>query len=202
MEIGKSKEIDLGSDFGAVALKVNGIRLEIGADGKSLNIVSNAPVSVTVAANSNTPQTSTAIAAAQEAYKIGDRLKEGELTTVIFDFDENKDPIRVPENIFIGKTEHYNQDRAVADANDKYGLRGQQALTRLNDRECAQLAKVWDKVAPPSQQGNAAPWFWGELFNFYLGGRMYRSGADVWNSSNSGHGLRPVPAALRGPVRN
>lgn len=137
--------------------------------------------------------------AALEAYSIGDRLKEGELTTVIFGFDKNKDPIRVPEGVFIGTTEFYNQDKAVAQANDRLGLKGQKTLSRLNDDECAQLAKVWDKVAPPALQGDAAPWFWGASA-INITWRVYCGSKTDWGYDVRCYS-RPVPAALRGPVR-
>lgn len=184
----KAKEITLGEDFGAVAITVNGKRIEVSAEGG----IEIKP------ANGNTM---TAIAAAQEAYKIGDRLKEGKLTTVIFGFDENKDPIRVPESVFVGNAEFYNQDKAVAEANERLGLKGQKALTRLNDQECAQLAKVWDKVAPPALQGSAAPWFWGASDFNYDGERVYRGGEADWGSDFR-YNSHPVPAALCGPVRS
>jgi hypothetical protein len=144
------------------------------------------------------------VTVAKKALEIGDRLKEGKLTTVILGFDENKDPIRVPEGVFIGKAKFEDQDKAIAEANDKLGLKGQKALTRLHNHECALLAKDWDKVASPAQQGSAAEWFWGRtLDERYNGGRVFRGGeADSYGIHfHSKYGSRPVPAALRGPVQ-
>lgn len=184
----KAKEITLGEDFGAVAITVNGKRIEVGADGG----IKIKP------ANGNTM---TAIAAPQETYKIGDRLKEGKLTTVIFGFDENNDPIRVPESIFVGNEGFNYQAYAVAKENDKLVLKGQKALTCLNDQECAQLAKVWNKVAPPALRGSAAPSFWGASTYDVGSGRVYRGGEAGWLSLHRPNS-RPVPAALRGPVQS
>lgn len=83
------------------------------------------------------------------------------MTTVIFGFDANNDPIRVLESVFVGKAEFHNQDDVIAQTNYKIGLKGQERLTRLNDHECAQLVKVWNKVASRDLQGGDAPWFWG-----------------------------------------
>lgn len=145
------------------------------------------------------------IAAAQEAYKIGDRLREGNLTTVIFGFDEKNNPIRVLEDIFVGNAKFDHQDKAVTKRNEELGLKGQKALTRLNDLECAQLAEVWDKVAPPALQGSAAPWFWGESFSTSLwGGCVFRAeedGVSIAIDESGAYGSSyKVPAALRGPI--
>jgi hypothetical protein len=141
--------------------------------------------------------------AAEEAYKIGDHLKEGKLKTVVIGFDDNKDPIRVLEEVFIGKADFENQDKAIAEANKRLGLTGAKALTRLNNQECEKLAKAFDKVAPPALQGSAAPWFWGD--GDYSAGRIYSAGDGEWRTVSDVLNMyhpRDVPAALRGPVQN
>jgi hypothetical protein len=204
----KAKEITLG-ELGPVAITVNGSR-EVSADG---SVAENGAM--------------TAIAAAQGAYKIGDKLKEGSLTTIVFSFDENKDPIRLPvgicEGVFIGYTEFYHQDAGIRITNEKLGLQGQRALTRLTDEECAQLAKVWDKVAPPAPQRKAAqgllartwqkltgpsanrkkapPLFWGAE-GFKIGGARLHRGGDTSTIIAHRYDRFAVPAALRGPVQS
>ncbi len=61
----KTKEINLGEDFGAVTITVNGKRIEIGANGEIAGI---GPV------NGNAM---TAISAAKTAYEVGELTKEG-----------------------------------------------------------------------------------------------------------------------------
>lgn len=200
----KAKEIDLGSDFGAVALKVNGIRLEISIDGKIINIVSNTPVVVTVAADINTPPTSTAIAAAQEALVIGQKMKDG---TVVIAVDLQKNlALFAPEGIFGGKSDFDHQDGVVKKVNEQ-SLAGHKDWRRITDQEASALAKDWPKVAPPALQGSAAPRFWGaSTFNFDFGdnyyyGRVYRGGeADCGGGDRNGSRL--VPVVRSGPARS
>jgi hypothetical protein len=73
----KAKEISLGAKFGTVALKVNGICVEVSADGKNVKIISDTPVNITHAANINTPKTDTAIGAALKVMEIGDVAADG-----------------------------------------------------------------------------------------------------------------------------
>jgi hypothetical protein len=42
------KVIDLGNSFGAVALKVNGLRIEVGAGGDTVKVVSDTDVTVSL----------------------------------------------------------------------------------------------------------------------------------------------------------
>jgi hypothetical protein len=192
----KAKEITLGEDFGAVAISVNGKRIEVSADG----VIDIKPV------NSNIM---TAIAASRGAYKIGDHLVEGKLTTVVFSFDENNHPIRVPTFVFIGKSNFSDQDVAIKKENERLGLHGDRMLTPLDGNECAQLAKVWDKVAlpvsghePPRFSANETPWFWGESESTDEDrARVFRGGVEA-ATFDSKRCLRPVPVALRGPIRS
>lgn len=145
-------------------------------------------------------KTDTAAGLAQKALGIGDRLKEGTLTTVVFGFDGNKDPIRVPEGVFIGEAIFCDQDKVVAKANVGLDLKGTKALTRLSDDECAQLTKVWAKVAPPELQTSTAPEFWGAS-DYCYSGRLYHGGEPYWSYLDQNYS-RPVPAAIRGPARS
>jgi len=193
----KAKEIDFGGDFGAAALKINGVCLEIGEDGKSINIASNTPVTVTVTANINTPQTSTAVGAAKEALEIGDRMKDGTIVIAV-DLKMNI-ALFVPEDIFGGNSTLYHQAVVVAKANAQ-NLHGKKDWRRITDEEANSLAKDWDKVAPPALQGHAAPWFWGAFSYFGSNsGRVYRGGeadCSYYHRNNS----RPVPVVRSGPA--
>jgi len=181
----KKKEINLGEDFGAVTVVVNGKRIEIGPDGTIGKIEP---------ANSNTMS---AIAAAKEALEIGDRMKDG---TVVIAVDlKNNTALFAPEGIFGGNSSFDDQDSVVKQSNAQ-GLHGQKDWRRITDKEASSLAKAWDKVAPPALQGSAAPWFWGaSALNASLG-RVYRGGGSDWNISSRYHS-RPVPVVRSGPAR-
>ena len=183
-----TKEITLGDDFGAVAITVNGRRIEIGADGG----VEIKP------ANGNTM---TAIAAAQKALEIGDRMKDG---TVVIAVDlENNIALFVPEGIFGGNARFEDQYDVVEKA-DAQKLHGHTDWRLITDNEASALAKAWGKVAPPALQGEAAPYFWGLSADqaFYsASGRIYRGGMDGWFYS-APRNLYPVPIVRRGPARS
>ncbi|MFH1158645.1 MAG: hypothetical protein V1721_07180 [Pseudomonadota bacterium] len=73
---GKAREVSLG-ERGAIALKVNGIILEVSADGSGVKIISDRHVEVGLAGNANAPKTETALAAGRKALEIGDMAKDG-----------------------------------------------------------------------------------------------------------------------------
>ena len=73
---GKAKEISLGSDFGDVAVTVNGVRVEVHTDGsilaytnRSVDAYTNGPVQVHPAANDD--------AKAKAAPQVGDKMPDG-----------------------------------------------------------------------------------------------------------------------------
>jgi len=73
---GKAKEISLGSDFGDVAVTVNGVRVEVHTDGsilaytnRSVDAYTNGPVQVHPAANDD--------AKAKAAPQVGDKIPDG-----------------------------------------------------------------------------------------------------------------------------
>ncbi|MDD9900303.1 MAG: hypothetical protein OXT65_04930 [Alphaproteobacteria bacterium] len=177
-----TKEITLGEDFDAVAITVNGMRIKVSVD----DGIEIKPV------NGNTM---TAIDTAQKAFEIGECLKDG---TIVFGFDDDKNPLRVPEGVLCGETDYYSQNRIVERANAD-ALHGHKTWTRLSDKECAQLAKVWDKVAPVAQRGSAAPWFWGASSSHrHSFGNVYRGGGK--SSTTDLNASRFVPVVLRGAV--
>jgi hypothetical protein len=175
----KIKEINLGEDFGAVAVIVNGARIEIGANG---DVTSIKP------ANGNT---STAIAAAKEALEIGDRMKDG---TVVIAVDlEKNTALFAPEGIFGGSSDFEHQDGVVKNTNEQ-SLAGHKDWRRITDEEAGALAVAWDRVAPAALQDSHAPWFWGAS-NICRGGEFL-------SSYDAQDGSRPVPVVRSGPARS
>lgn len=182
----KAKEIMLGEDFGAVAITVNGQRIEIGADGA----IQIKP------ANGNTM---TAIAAAQKALEIGDRMKDG---TVVIAVDLKKNTaLFAPEGIFGGNSDFDHQDGVVKQANAR-SLHGNKDWRRGTDKEASALANAWDKVAPPALQGRDTPWFWGAASSKNDNGRVYRGGKADGVSNDHRYYSHPVPVVRSGPARS
>src|ERR1022692_2536118 len=93
---GKAKEISLGSDFGDVAVTVNGVRVEVHTDGsiaaytnKSVDAYTNGPVQVHPAANDD------AKAKAGPAPQIGDEMEDG---TILAGYYEGKPLYATPRD--------------------------------------------------------------------------------------------------------
>jgi len=183
----KKKEINLGEDFGAVTVVVNGKRIEICSDGSIGKIEP---------ANGNTI---TAIAAAKKALEIGDRMKDGTVVIAV-DLKENI-ALFAPKDIFGGNSAFDSQDSVVKQANVQ-GLHGHKDWRRITDEEASALAKAWDKVAPPALQGSAAPWFWGAATDDAGNGSVFRRGYSVWNRGPYRLDSRPVPVVRSGPARS
>jgi cell wall-associated NlpC family hydrolase len=183
----KTKEIDLGNDFGAVALKINGIRLEIGADGKAIKITSDTPVAVTAATNT---------ADTKKALEVGEHMKDG---TVVIAVDLKKNTaLFAPEGIFGGNSDFDEQDGIVKKANEQK-LASHKDWRRVTDSEASALAKAWDKVAPRAMQDSYAPWFWGASTDqFNSAGRVYRGGESDPPSITYLAYWRPVPVVRNG----
>ena len=188
----QARQISLGEDFGAAVIALNGLRLEVGADGKSVRVVSDTPVQISYAANEN--KTSLA----QRILEVGDRLRDGTVVLSV-DLDKNE-ALFVPAKIFGGEAKFDHQDNAVKSAN-RDGLHGHKDWRRITDAEGDTLSKVWDKVAPAELQGSAAPWFW--LASPYddFSGRVRRGGEADWHSGHR-YGSIPVPVVRSGPARS
>lgn len=181
-----TRKIDLGRDFGAVAITVNGRRIEVSADGD----IHIRP------AHTNTV---TAIAAAKKALEIGQRMKDGTVVIAV-DLKENF-ALFAPKEIFGGGSNFNNQDDIVKKANEE-GLHGHSDWRRVTDKEASALAHAWDKVAPPALQGSAAPWFWGAsgTGRYDTAGHIYRGGEADWGGDDRGWS-HPVPVVRSGPAR-
>jgi hypothetical protein len=191
------KEISLGEGFGDVAVKVNGIRLEVGGDGKSVKVIADTPVEISYAVNENS--TSTALGAALKAHEVGDHLQDG---TVVIAVDlKNNKALFAPEGIFGGEAKFDKQDAIPAQMN-KQNAHGHNDWRRITNSEGRTLSKLWEKVAPRELQGNAAPWFWlaSPLIIFDHLGPVSRGGYWGWDGV-SREVSRPVPVVRSGPAR-
>ncbi len=120
----------------------------------------------------------TAIAAAQKALEVGDRMVEG---TVCFHVDlENNRALFVSEKIFNGIAKFDEQGNVIERVNEKK-LHGYDDWCNITDDMGGKLAEAWDKVAPPELKGKDTPWFWiaSSFDNLY--GYVRRGGETRWN---------------------
>lgn len=195
----KIKEIDLGGDFGAVAFKVNGLCVEIGADGESVRVVSDTPTKIKFSVGITPPKTSTAITAAKDILEIGDRMRDGTIVIAI-DIKSNI-ALFAPESIFVGETTFDNQNDVVKQANSGKGLHGHKDWRRLTDFEPRELARSWDKVAPPASQGRNPPIFWSETPKGDLFAYRFEGGDTRWSDSPR-ESTHLVPVIRSGPARS
>lgn len=95
---------------------------------------------------------------APRALKVGDRLNDG---TVVLSLNRARnEALLVPKKIFGYVTNFENQDYAIKEYVNKCDLHGHDDWRPITDTEGEELARVWDKVAPPEMQGHNAPLFW------------------------------------------
>jgi hypothetical protein len=189
------REISLGDGFGEVAVKANGIRIELHADG-SVDAYTAGAVKVHPAAN----DTAAKPKAALKAHEVGEHLKDG---TVCIAVDlKNDNALFAPEGIFGGNAKFDDQDEVVEKVNAGNGTHGHKDWRRITDAEGKTLSEVWNKVAPPALQGRAAPWFWlASPYDDFNGGRVRRGGEAGWYNSYRNYSL-PVPVVRSGPARS
>jgi len=137
------------------------------------------------------------------AFKIGERLREGNLTTIVFGFDRHDGtPLRIPESLFIGKASFKDQDKLIAKTNRALGLKGNNILTRLSALECTLLAREWGKVAPPAlTRTGAEPSFWGTQEPWNMLPQVYSGVYGGSSESSFPRYVKNVPAAFRHPIR-
>ena len=77
MPHGNKKEIKLGDDLGVVGVTVNGLRLEVAADGRSVKVVSDDPVEISATVNGIRQRVMTA--PVKEPVKVGQKMKDGSI---------------------------------------------------------------------------------------------------------------------------
>ncbi len=215
----QAKQISLGDDFGAANITLNGLRLEVDANGRSVRVVSEAPVGIIWAANEN--KASTAIDLAQRTpleqrvLEVGQRLRDG--TVCIFVDPAEDVSLRVPGKIFAGWADFDSQDIAVRKANTE-ALNGHKDWGRITAAQGKILSDVWDKAllkfwqeegrrfAPPEfekqgWQDKDRPWFWLASPGGNSGGRVRRGGEADWSNDNRSNSY-PVPVVRSGPARS
>ena len=78
MPHGNKKEIKLGDDLGVVGVTVNGLRLEVAADGRSVKVVSDDPVEISATVNGIRQRVMTA-PVREEPVKVGQKMKDGSI---------------------------------------------------------------------------------------------------------------------------
>jgi len=111
-QTGKAKEISLGEDFGDVAVKVNGVRVEVSSNGN---------VKVTSIANDDSK------AAACAEPKIGDRMPDGTIYAGISP-DTNKPMYATPADAPLTMT--FNKAKEYASQLDAHGHQDWRAPTK------------------------------------------------------------------------
>ncbi|MCK5518169.1 MAG: hypothetical protein KAI61_02045 [Alphaproteobacteria bacterium] len=199
----KTKKISLGEEFGrAVELDVNGLTIEVSKDGRSVQIDSKGTAKkINFIVNGN-PMT--AIAAAQKALEVGDRMADG---TICLNVDlKNNRALFVPEKIFGGIVQ-FNDQYKVPDGANERELHGHKDWRGITVDEAELLSKAWKKVASPEKQGNNASWFWipdlGEDGEYSPTGRICKGATEdyLWGQgSKERNKLLPVPIVRSGPV--
>lgn len=129
---------------------------------------------------------------APRALKVGDRLNDG---TVVLSLNRARnEALLVPKKIFGYVTNFENQDYAIKEYVNKCDLHGHDDWRPITDTEGEELARVWDKVAPPEMQGHNAPLFW-------LRSREDINSGHVCKGSEPAlHRVKPKEATLPVPV--
>jgi len=126
-------------------------------------------------------------------------MKDG---TVVIAVDiKNNIALFAPNSIFAGEAAFNNQNDVVKQANAGNGLHDHKDWRRLSDFEPRDLARNWDKVAPPASQGRNPPIFWSDTPKGQLFAYRYEGGDTRWSDSpqKSSH---LVPIIRSGPARN
>ena len=152
---GKAREISLGEDFGDVAVKVNGVRVEVHTDGSILaytngrvDAYTNGPVQVHPANDHGKPTAST-------TPQIGDKMEDGTVYAGISP-DTNKPMYATPADAPLTYT--FNQAQKYAEQLDAHGHKDWRAPTKA---ELNVLFKNRAAIGGFNETGsNPAGWYW------------------------------------------
>jgi hypothetical protein len=185
---GISKGVSISADFNTVVL--NGVTIERAADGHLVIFAPGGAVSAKPAPANDS--------LARKALEVGERLRDGTVCIAV-DLAKNE-ALFAPAGIFGGNAKFDEQHKIPARLNSE-NAHGHNDWRNITDEEGATLSAVWDKVAPPEQQGRAAPWFWLASPNYNFFGRVRRGGEADWNLYNR-NGSLPVPCVCSGPARS
>lgn len=145
----------------------------------------------------------------KESLAVGDRMKDGTVVVAV-DVDSHT-ALFSPEEVVWGKCTFEDQTKVVSYINSLGILHGHTDWRNATDQEASELAKNWNKVAPPQFQGDAAPWFWStkpykplDDNDHFRGGRVYRaSDPGMRNSTHlSLSRVALLPIVRSGPARS
>ena len=167
---GKPKELSLGSDFGDVAVTVNGVRVEVHTDGsiaaytnRSVDAYTSGPVQVHPAANDD--------AKSKAVPQVGDKMPDGSVYAGISP-DTNKPMYATPADAKL--TMEWKQAMKYAEELDAHGHRdwrvptkgelnvlfqNRAAIGRFNVSGSDLAGRYWSST---ESNGNHA---WGQLFS-------------------------------------
>ena len=181
----KAKEISLGDGFGDVAVKVNGIRVEVHTDG-SVDAYTDGAVEVHSPAN-DTGKTATGAPAEPKA---GDRMADGTVYAGTSP-DSNKPMYTTPADAPLTYT--FNQAQKYAEQLDAYGHKDWRAPTKA---ELNVLFKNRAAIGGFNISGsNPAGWYWSSSqYNFSLVAwdQRFSDGTQNTNYKGSDSSLRCV----------
>lgn len=178
---GKAKVICLGEDFGDVALKVNGVRVEVRTDG-SILAYTNGTVKVCPVANDDGK-------AASPAPKIGDRMPDGTILAGISP-NTNKPMYATPADAPLTYT--FNEATAYAKELDAHGHNDWRVPTKdelnvlFNNR-----AAIGGFILTGS---NPAGWYWSasQADNWVAWAQRFSDGDQINNNKANPSSLRPI----------
>ena len=179
---GKAREISLGEDFGDVAVKVNGVRVEVHTDG-SILAYTNGNVKVCPVANDDGK------AAASAEPKIGDEMPDGAVYAGISP-DTGKAMYTTPADAPLTYT--FNQAQKYAEKLDAHGHKDWRAPTKA---ELNVLFKNRAAIGGFNESGSyPAGWYWSSSQNhdFIAWGQRFSDGYQGYNSKYNDSSLRCV----------
>lgn len=179
----KAKEISLGEDFGDVAVKVNGVCVEVRTDG-SILAYTNGTVKVSPIANDDSK------AAARAAPKIGDPMPDGTILCGISP-DTNKPMYATPADAPLTYT--FNEATAYAKQLDAHGHQDWRPPTK------AELNVLFNNRAAIGgfnlTGSNPAGWYWsasqGDIW-WGAWGQRFSDGGQDFNAKGGPSSLRCV----------
>jgi hypothetical protein len=187
---GKAREISLGEDFGDVAVKVNGVRVEVHTDGSILaytngrvDAYTNGPVQVHPANDHVKPTAST-------TPQIGDQMEDGTVYAGISP-DTNKPMYATPADAPLTYT--FNQAQKYAETLDAHGHKDWRSPTKA---ELNVLFQNRAAIGGFNETGSyPAGWYWSSSQNYIYDdawGQRFSDGRQDYDFKGSASSLRCV----------
>jgi hypothetical protein len=177
------KEISLGEDFGDVAVKVNGVRVEVHTDG-SILAHTNGPVKVSPIANDDGFR----LPAIAEP-KVGNKMRDGTVYAGISP-DTNKPMYVTPADA--SRTMKFNEAQEYASKLDAHGHKDWRVPTK------AELNVLFNNRAAIGRfyigGSNPSGWYWSSSQNdkWNAWSQRFSDGLHDYRSMNSPWSVRPV----------